>query len=97
VPVGLAALVLVVTLYQLPHTRTDHRVDYGGAVTLLLGLVPLLIVAEQGDNWGWTSPRVLVLVAAGIAGLVGFVLIMDDIERRKEGRVAPPTPVPDEE
>jgi hypothetical protein len=35
------------------------------------------------------------LLSATVAGLVGFVLIVDDIERRKEGRV--PAPVPDEE
>ncbi|MER6575868.1 MDR family MFS transporter [Nonomuraea sp. NPDC001023] len=75
VPVGLVALVLVVKLYRLPHTRTDHRIDYGGAVTLLLGLVPLLVVAEQGGHWGWASSRTLVLATVGVAGLVGFVLV----------------------
>ncbi|MGW4793005.1 MDR family MFS transporter [Nonomuraea sp. NPDC004297] len=73
-PIGLVALVLVVTLYRLPHTRTDHRIDYGGAVTLLIGLVPLLVVAEQGSGWGWGSPRTLALIGVGVAGLLGFVL-----------------------
>ncbi|GAA3201249.1 hypothetical protein [Nonomuraea roseoviolacea] len=59
----------------MPHTRTDHRVDYGGAATLLLGLAPLLIVAEQGSGWGWTSPRTLALIGVGVAGLLGFVLV----------------------
>ncbi|MGV9309826.1 MULTISPECIES: MDR family MFS transporter [unclassified Nonomuraea] len=75
VPIGIVALVLVVTLYRLPHTRTDHRIDYGGAATLLLGLVPLLIVAEHGSSWGWTSPRTLALIGVGVAGLLGFVLV----------------------
>ncbi|MQY05607.1 DHA2 family efflux MFS transporter permease subunit [Actinomadura macrotermitis] len=75
VPVGLVALVLVVTLYRLPHTRTAQRVDYGGAATLLLGLVPLLAVAGQGGAWGWSAPRTLVLAAVGVAGLAGFVLV----------------------
>ncbi|MGW5689069.1 MDR family MFS transporter [Nonomuraea sp. NPDC003754] len=74
-PFGIVALVLVVTLYRLPHTRADHRIDFGGAVTLLLGLVPLLLVAEQGSGWGWASARTLVLTGVGAAGLLGFVVV----------------------
>jgi hypothetical protein len=47
---------------------------------------PFAIYRMPSDSW---------LLSATVAGLVGFVLIVDDIERRKEGRV--PAPVPDEE
>ena len=33
----------------------EHRIDWSGAVALVVGLVPLLIVAEQGRTWGWAS------------------------------------------
>ena len=42
----------------------DHRIDWPGAVALIVGLVPLLIVAEQGRDWGWGSGRALRLLRA---------------------------------
>jgi hypothetical protein len=41
----------------------------------MLGIVPLLIVAEQGRIWGWGSPSVLGLIALGIIGVIAFILI----------------------
>ncbi len=75
VPVGLIALVIVAMTLHLPHIRTDHRIDWWGAAALILGIVPLLIVAEQGRIWGWGSPAVLGLIALGIIGVVSFILI----------------------
>ena len=51
------ALVVVAQVLNMPHTRRDHRIDWPGALTLVVGLVPLLIVAEQGRDWGWDSTR----------------------------------------
>lgn len=46
-------------MLNIPHTRREHRIDWPGAVALAVGLVPLLVVAEQGRDWGWDSPRAL--------------------------------------
>src|SRR3954464_8515851 len=72
VPVGLAALVVVTRVRHIPHTRRDHRIDWQGAVALVIGLVPLLIVAEQGRIWGWSSGRSLACYGIGAVGLVLF-------------------------
>ncbi|GAA3344647.1 MDR family MFS transporter [Amorphoplanes nipponensis] len=74
VPIGIAAMLVVARVLHLPHTRTDHRIDWPGAVALIVGLVPLLTVAEQGRTWGWDSPRALGCYAVGLIGIVGFVL-----------------------
>jgi len=74
VPIGLAALVVVNRVLHIPHTRRDHRIDWQGAVALIIGLVPLLIVAEQGRIWGWSSGRSMLCYGLGIAGLVLFYL-----------------------
>jgi EmrB/QacA subfamily drug resistance transporter len=74
VPIGLAALVVVNRVLHIPHTRRDHRIDWQGAVALIIGLVPLLIVAEQGRIWGWSSGRSLLCYGLGIVGLVLFYL-----------------------
>lgn len=76
---ALALGVIVRVLRHLPHRPVRHRLDYGGALLLAAGVVPLLVVAEQGRGWGWTSPAALVLYATGAAGLAGFVAV----ERRK--------------
>ena len=74
VPIGIAAMIVVARVLHLPHQRTDHRIDWPGAVALIVGLVPLLTVAEQGRDWGWDSPRAFLCYAVGAIGLVAFVL-----------------------
>ncbi len=57
VPVGLAALAIVIAFLHIPHR--DHgrkvRIDWWGAATIMLATVPLLLIAEQGREWGWNS------------------------------------------
>ncbi|WP_306212299.1 MDR family MFS transporter [Actinoplanes sp. RD1] len=74
VPIGIAAMVVVARVLHLPHQRTDHRIDWPGALTLIIGLVPLLTVAEQGRDWGWGSGRAIACYVIGVVGLIGFVL-----------------------
>ena len=75
VPIGAIALVIVAITLHIPHIRTDHRIDWWGAGALVLGIVPLLIVAEQGRIWGWGSAGVLGLIALGIIGVIAFIMI----------------------
>ena len=75
VPIGIAALVVVDRTLHLRHTRLDHRIDFGGAAALTVGLVPLLLVAEQGREWGWGSQRSLLCYGIGLVGLVAFFLV----------------------
>ncbi|MEV4706515.1 MDR family MFS transporter [Actinoplanes sp. NPDC049316] len=74
VPIGIAAMIVVARVLHLPHQRTDHRIDWPGAVALIVGLVPLLTVAEQGRDWGWDSGRAVACYVIGAVGLVAFVL-----------------------
>jgi len=74
VPVGIVALAVVARNLHLPHTRRDHRIDWPGALALIAGLTPLLILAEQGREWGWGSGRSLALMVIGVAGIAGFLL-----------------------
>ncbi|PKV93527.1 EmrB/QacA subfamily drug resistance transporter [Amycolatopsis echigonensis] len=74
VPIALAALVVVSKVLNLPHTRVDQKVDFLGAGALALGLVPLLLVAEQGREWGWGSPASLAMYLVGALGVALFIL-----------------------
>ncbi|GAA1876633.1 MDR family MFS transporter [Lapillicoccus jejuensis] len=75
VPIAIAALFVVQTTLHLRHRRNDHRIDWWGAVTLSVALVPLLIVAEQGRDWGWASGRSITMYAIGAVGIVAFLLV----------------------
>src|SRR5882724_10630710 len=46
VPIGVIALFVVWHTLNIPHTKRHHRIDWKGAVALIVGLVPLLIIAE---------------------------------------------------
>ncbi|HEX5400993.1 MAG TPA: MFS transporter [Pseudonocardiaceae bacterium] len=75
VPIGILALAVVIRVLRIPHTRRDHRIDWWGAITITIGLVPLLIIAEQGQQWGWTSPRAWLCYGVGVVGLVLFLAV----------------------
>jgi EmrB/QacA subfamily drug resistance transporter len=74
VPIAIVALVVVARVLNIPHTRRDHRIDWPGAVLLTVGLVPLLLVAEQGREWGWGSGGAIACYLIGVVGLVLFVV-----------------------
>lgn len=74
VPVGIIALIVVAKVLNVPHAKVNHRIDYWGAASLAVALVPLLVVAEQGRAWGWGSGRSLTMYVVGAIGLVAFVL-----------------------
>jgi predicted MFS family arabinose efflux permease len=73
VPIALLALAVVAKVLNIPHKPVEHRIDYPGALALTVGLVPLLIVAEQGREWGWDSGRALAMYAVGVVGVIAFV------------------------
>ncbi|MEO5833315.1 MAG: MDR family MFS transporter [Nakamurella sp.] len=75
VPIGIVALAVVLKVLHIPHTRREHRIDWWGALALVVGMVPLLLVAEQGNKWGWLSAASIVSIVVGVLGLVGFVVI----------------------
>ncbi|MGW3205618.1 MFS transporter [Streptomyces sp. NPDC001135] len=75
VPVGIIALFVVAKVLNLPHTRREHRIDWWGAAAIAVGVVPLLLVAEQGQDWGWTSTKACVCYAVGVVGLVVWVFV----------------------
>ncbi|MBB2923419.1 EmrB/QacA subfamily drug resistance transporter [Cellulomonas cellasea] len=75
VPLGALAIAVVARVLHLPPVRrVQHRIDWPGALMLVVGLVPLLLVAEQGREWGWTSPRALLCYTVGVVGLGLFVV-----------------------
>ncbi|MFC5204834.1 MDR family MFS transporter [Streptomyces kaempferi] len=73
VPIGIVALIVVAKVLHLEHNRREHRIDFAGAFSLMVALVPLLIVAEQGRTWGWGSTSSLACYVIGVLGIVSFL------------------------
>ncbi|MGU3410462.1 DHA2 family efflux MFS transporter permease subunit [Microbacterium sp. M1A1_1b] len=77
VPVGIIALAMVLTFLHLPKfgDRGKPRIDWWGASLVIVTLVPLLLIAEQGREWGWDSPGAIACYLVGALGLVGFIIV----------------------
>jgi EmrB/QacA subfamily drug resistance transporter len=75
IPIAAAALIVVSKVLHAQQQRRTHRIDWPGAVALIVCLVPLLIVAEQGSSWGWGSGTALACYFIGAVGLVAFLFV----------------------
>lgn len=73
-PIGAIALFMVVTFLHVPHTPKPQRIDWWGAVTIVLAVVPLLLVAENGNEWGWGSTLSISMYVVGGLGILAFIL-----------------------
>jgi len=76
-PIGLIALGMVIAFLHLPKvgTHKNPRIDWWGATAVIVALVPLLLVAEQGREWGWSSFAAIACYVIGGLGAIAFVLI----------------------
>ena len=74
VPIGALALYLVWKFLHVPHTPVKHRIDWFGATTIIMAVVPMLLVAENGREWGWGSATSLTYYAVSVVGIVLFII-----------------------
>ncbi|MGN6743189.1 MAG: MDR family MFS transporter, partial [Amnibacterium sp.] len=77
VPIGIIALGMVFAFLHLPKFggHRSVRIDWWGATAVIVALVPLLLVAEQGRDWGWASAGSIACYVTGVVGLVAFIVI----------------------
>ncbi|MDT7713935.1 MAG: hypothetical protein QOG46_2866, partial [Pseudonocardiales bacterium] len=74
---GTVAAVLVLPRFQ---RKADRRFDVLGFITAASGLFSLLLALSKGEDWGWTSYRVLALYASGALALAVFVIIELEVD-----------------
>ncbi|WP_340686196.1 MFS transporter [Amycolatopsis coloradensis] len=75
VPIAIVALFVVARVLNVPHQRHDHKIDWWGGLALIVAVVPFLIVAEQGNKWGWGSQNAIICYVIGAIGVVAFIFI----------------------
>ncbi len=86
VPVGLFGTVWAYLKLEERSKPRRAPVDWWGNVTFALGLILIMVSVTYGirpygsSSTGWGSPRVLVLLAAGIVSLIAFAAIEARVE-----------------
>ena len=77
IPIGAVALAMVVRFLHLPKRSENRgvRIDWWGATAVIVAVGSLLLVAEQGRDWGWASVGSLACYIIGAAGILAFILI----------------------
>ena len=75
VPIGILALFVVAKVLNVPHVPRRAKVDWFGGIALAIAVVPLLIIAEQGRQWGWGSTGAVLCYAIAAFGLVLFLFV----------------------
>lgn len=73
-PIGIIALAIVLTFLRVPHFARSVRIDWWGAATVILAAAPLLLVAEQGRTWGWSSIPSIACYVIGALSIAAFIL-----------------------
>ncbi len=72
--IGLAILLVARFVPESP-VKFPSRVDVPGAALLSGGLIAFLVALTEGENWGWTSGRILSLFGTAAVLLVLWVLV----------------------
>ncbi len=77
VPIAIIALFMVLAFLHLPkfHKTSKPRIDWWGATAVVVTLVPVLLVAEQGRDWGWGSAGSIACYVIAAVGLLTFILV----------------------
>lgn len=76
IPISLIAIGFVYFLIQQPKPESaDRRIDYGGIVTVTLGLVIFMVALDQVVDLGWGDPRIIGAILVSVMLLIAFARI----------------------
>jgi len=77
VPLGI--IIIFLFIFFFPHLRPDikkPKIDYGGIITLILAVVPLMIALSwAGVDYEWSSPTIIGMFAFSIVMFLLFIWI----------------------
>ncbi|MFW3168693.1 MFS transporter [Geodermatophilus sp. CPCC 206100] len=74
---GICAVALLAGALVLPKASPApaRRFDLPGALLLGAGLAGAIVTLSEGENWGWSSPRVLLVSAGSVLALVAWAVV----------------------
>lgn len=75
-PLGLAALGVVLAKMPLLHHGATGRIDFPGAALVVLAFVPLLLALSiGGTQYAWNSREIITLFAVAALAFVAFIVV----------------------
>ena len=80
VPVGIIGTIAAMLFLPYFGPAPVGRFDVLGFGTVAIGLVSLLLALTEGQSWGWTSYRIIILFAVSLVFLALFVIIELEVE-----------------
>ncbi|HEY2099779.1 MAG TPA: DHA2 family efflux MFS transporter permease subunit [Pseudonocardia sp.] len=80
VPIGLLGTAAASIVIPKVTRGTARRFDLAGFASIAFGLFAILLAASEGQSWGWSSYRILMLLTAGVLSLALFVVIELEVE-----------------
>jgi EmrB/QacA subfamily drug resistance transporter len=75
VPLGILGFLATLRWLRDNAPRAPGRFDPAGAIALTVGLGSLTLGFSFGQEWGWTSPLLIVTLTLGVIALIALVLI----------------------
>ena len=79
-PVGVAGAIAGLLLLPKIGATSKRPMDWWGFLTIAFGLFALLLAFSEGQSWGWTGYRVMMLLTAGVLSLALFVVIESELD-----------------
>jgi EmrB/QacA subfamily drug resistance transporter len=80
VPIGIFGAVLALAVFPRVRPTTWPRFDLWGFLTIAYALFALLLAFSEGQSWGWTGYRVIILFASALISLALFVIIELEVD-----------------
>lgn len=75
-PLGILALIGFWFAFKAPPGKVTHKIDYAGAVLLMLALGSLVLFTSLGGRtFAWSSPEIIAMIVLAGVGLFAFVLV----------------------
>ena len=72
-PIGVSTVIWAARTLPQSVTKPGQRLDFPGAVTAFIFLPALLLYFNRGEEWGWTSPLSLTMLALAVVfGVIFF-------------------------
>lgn len=76
VPIGIFSLLFIIRYYKESPMHSKQRIDWLGAITLVISVVSLMFALELGGNkYDWQSAQILGLFASFFIFFVAFFII----------------------
>ncbi|STS87138.1 drug resistance transporter EmrB/QacA subfamily protein [Klebsiella variicola] len=73
-PLGLFALLVIGAVFHSSNKRSQHQIDWLGAIYLSMALLCIILFTSEGGSvHAWNDPQLWCILAFGIVGIIGFM------------------------